>query len=162
MEETDFYHNRDGFEKPPHAPDHPYWDKTYRQKTESYRSDALRFVHMLYGAWVEKNEQMTPADVAVELAVLKARNRGPYQDPKESDKLTLYDLYAASTWNDALNQATLPDTYNAMPVELLHARERRERFAELVLDAYLNFEHPDNEPLPSWIQRDMPPLERTS
>lgn len=159
-ETKDFNFRRD--EKPPHAPDHPFWDKAYRQKTESYHNDALRFAHILSGLWMEKHEQMTPADIAVELAVLKTRNRGAYQVPNDADKVTLYDAYAAATWDDVLSQTYSPVSYKNMPIEILHARERRERFSELVLDAYIEFEHPDNEPLPSWIQRDVPPMELSS
>ncbi|MCL4247389.1 MAG: hypothetical protein KJ065_04470 [Anaerolineae bacterium] len=158
MVENDFHHIA-GWEKPIHAPDHPYWHKEYRDATEKYRRTAQSFADILYGQWLGRGEEMKPSDIALELAVLKTRWRGATQEPKPTDNITMYDLYAASTWGNVLDQASFPNTFNDRATAILHRRERHERFEALVLDAYMQFEHPRNEPLPSWIRRDAPTFE---
>src|SRR5258708_16476687 len=129
--------NIDRWQKPPNAPDHPRWNPEYRQRTERYWSDAKFVSGSLFGMWLKQSEQMTPANMVVELEVFKTRNRGPFKEPKTTDDITLFDVWAAATWD--------PMEFRSSPTSSAHLAsktERHERFEETLREAYATYEQP--------------------
>lgn len=91
--------------------------------------------------WRERGEELTPAEIAVELEVLKVRNRGAYKIPKETDNISLYDLWAAASWeaDKDLHMGVKPSPSST----IAETTERWDRFAELLLEAHEEFEKPE-------------------